>query len=226
MSMRFLVLMHNKTEGPGSLGTYLDAMGADLDLLRLYHGDTIPSDIGGFDAVVSMGGPMNVYEENEYPFLRDETVFLNKVVEAGMPVLGICLGAQMIAKAQGALVTQSPKKEIGWCKIELTEQGRGDTLFQGLPSHLEVMQWHGDMFHVPKGGVLLAGSEDCPHQAFRYKNAFGLQFHVEVTAKILTDWFSDLPEFPSMMARLDEMEQELAGRAKQMYSNFLSLLKR
>ncbi|MBI5251344.1 MAG: type 1 glutamine amidotransferase [Desulfomonile tiedjei] len=225
MSMSFLVLMHNETEGPGSLGTYLKSIGAKVDLLKLYEGATLPANLEGFDAVVSMGGPMNVYEEDQYPFLRDETVFLNKVVNAGLPVLGICLGAQMIAKAQGALVTDSPKKEIGWCNIDLTEDGRADTLFQGLPSSMEVMQWHGDMFHIPDGGILLAGSADCPHQAFRYKNAFGLQFHVEVTAEILKDWFSDLPDFPSMIARLDEVNAELSGRAERIYANFVSLIK-
>jgi GMP synthase (glutamine-hydrolysing) len=226
MPMKFIVLQHIESEGPGSLGTYLESIGVKIDVVRLYQGDALPPDLGGFDAVVSMGGPMNVYEEDRYPFLRDETVFLNKVVDAGLPVLGICLGAQMIAKAQGALVTKSPKEEVGWGRIDLTDQGSEDTLFQGLPASLEVLQWHGDMFHIPEGGALLASSEDCPHQAFRCKNAFGLQFHVEVTAEILSDWFFDSPDLASILARHDEIKKELSQRADRMFANFVSLIRR
>jgi GMP synthase (glutamine-hydrolysing) len=225
MPMKFIVLQHIESEGPGSLGTYLESIGAKIDVVRLYQGDALPADLGGFDAVVSMGGPMNVYEEDRYPFLRDETAFLNKVVDAGLPVLGICLGAQMIAKAQGALVTKSPKEEVGWGRIDLTDQGHEDTLFQGLPASLDVLQWHGDMFHIPEGGALLASSEDCPHQAFRCKNAFGLQFHVEVTAEILSDWFSDSPDLDSILARHSEIRDELSQRADRIFANFVSLLK-
>lgn len=226
MPMKFIVLQHIGSEGPGSLGTYLESIGAKIDIVRLYQGDAVPAGLGGFDAVVSMGGPMNVYEEDRYPFLRDETLFLNKVIDAGLPVLGICLGAQMIAKAQGAAVVRSPKEEVGWGRIDLTDQGRTDTLFQGLPSSLEVLQWHGDMFHIPEGGVLLASSEDCPHQAFRYKNAFGLQFHVEVTEEILADWFSDSQHLASILARHDEIEKELSQRADRIFANFVGVVGR
>jgi GMP synthase (glutamine-hydrolysing) len=226
MPMKFIVLMHNETEGPGSLGTYLESIGGSIELLKLYEGASLPTGLGGFDAIISMGGPMNVYEEDKYPFLNDETVYLNEAVNAGVPALGICLGAQMIAKSQGAAVIKSPKKEVGWCRIDLTQKGQADNLFQGLPLSLEVLQWHEDMFNIPEGGVLLAGSEDCPHQAFRYKNAFGLQFHVEVTPEILTDWFSESPDFPSMMARHGQVKEVLSGHAERMYKNFVSLIKR
>jgi GMP synthase-like glutamine amidotransferase len=115
---------------------------------------------------------------------------------------------------------------VGWSQIELTAEGQADKLFEGLPSTLEVFQWHEDMFHIPEGGVKLACSQDCPHQAFRYKNAFGLQFHVEVTPEILASWFSDSPDFPAMIARHTEIKEALSKHAERIYENFVSLLRR
>jgi GMP synthase (glutamine-hydrolysing) len=225
MPMKFLILMHNETEVPGSLGTYLESAGGSIELLKLYEGASIPATTDGFSAIISMGGPMNVYEEEKYPFLRDETLFLSKAIKAGIPTLGVCLGAQMIAKALGASVTKSPKKEVGWSRIDLTKEGQIDSLFDGLPPYLEVFQWHEDMFHIPEGGAKLAGSADCPNQAFRYKNAFGLQFHVEVTPEILSSWFSDSLDFPAMMARHAEIKGSLSKHAERMYENFVKLVK-
>jgi GMP synthase (glutamine-hydrolysing) len=225
--MKVIVIMHVESEGPGSLGTYLESLGAEALTVRLYAGDRLPTDLSGFDAVVSMGGPMNVYEEDEYPFLKDETSFLKQAVEADLPVVGICLGAQMIAKAVGAKVVKSPKKEVGWGSVALTDQGKDDRLFKGLPPVLEVLQWHGDMFHVPSEGKLLASSQDCPHQAFRYRNALGLQFHLEVTEKILSDWFGDSKEIKlyDVMNRYHEIHKGLEKNAQTVYANFLDLIR-
>jgi GMP synthase-like glutamine amidotransferase len=225
--MKIVVIMHVESEGPGSLGTFLDSAGAETVTVRLYAGDRLPSDLSGFDAVVSMGGPMNVYEEDEYPFLKEETGFLKQAVEADIPALGICLGAQMIAKATGARVTKSPNKEVGWGQVTLTNSGKEDSAFKGLPGTLEVLQWHGDMFHIPAKGVLLASSNDCPHQAFRYRNALGLQFHLEVTEKILSDWFGDSQQIKlyDVMNRFQEIRQSLEQNARIMYENFLELIR-
>jgi len=223
--MKALIIMHVESEGPGTLGTFVESQGMQPAFARLYAGDDLPQDLSGLDAVISMGGPMNVYEEDEYPFLRDETLFLHKAVSANMPVMGICLGAQMIAKASGALVTKSPQKEVGWCKVSLTEEGRGDILFQGLPDELDVLQWHGDMFHIPEGGTLLATSDACPHQAFRIRNAFGLQFHVEVTPEILSQWFEGTAELDEILAAYGGLNKDLATCAERMYRNFLGILR-
>jgi GMP synthase-like glutamine amidotransferase len=222
--MNIVIAAHVESEGPGSLGTFLEAEGARLQVVRLYDGDKLPEQVAGMDAVVSMGGPMNVYEEDKYPYLRDETDFLRKAIDAGIPVLGVCLGAQMIAKAAGAQVTRSPKEEIGWGMVHVTDVGHADVLFQGLPRDLEVFQWHGDMFHIPEKGTLLADGTDCPHQAFRIRNAFGLQFHVEVTADILSEWFADSPDISAILDRYAHVKQELEMNAKKMYTNFLGLL--
>jgi GMP synthase (glutamine-hydrolysing) len=225
--MRALVLMHAEPEGPGTIGSFFRSQGVELHTLRLYEGDRLPDDPGEFDAIVSLGGPMNVYEEEEFSFLRDETSFLRTAIVANVPILGVCLGAQMIAKAAGARVTQSPNREVGWCQVFLTEDGKRDAVFQCVPQALEVLQWHGDMFLIPEGGTLLAMGTECPHQAFRIHNAFGLQFHVEVTQGILTDWFTDSEEveLPQVLARFHEIKTELNRRAELIYRNFLGLVR-
>ncbi|MGO9569001.1 MAG: type 1 glutamine amidotransferase [Desulfomonilaceae bacterium] len=225
--MKIIVIMHIESEGPGSLGTYLESVGAETLTVRLYAGDRLPAEFSGFDAVVSMGGPMNVYEEDRYPFLKEETGFLKQAVEADVPVLGICLGAQMIAKAVGAQVVKSPQKEVGWGSVALTDRGKHDTLFSGLPPVLEVLQWHGDMFHTPSEGLLLASSQDCPHQAFRYRNALGLQFHLEVTEQILSDWFGESQEIKlyDVMNRFREIRKDLEQNAQSVYANFMDLIR-
>jgi GMP synthase (glutamine-hydrolysing) len=187
--MTVLIIVHVESEGPGTLGSFLDSSGVNIHLARVYSGERLPENIDGLQAIISMGGPMNVYEENEYPFLRDETVLLREAIAADLPVLGICLGAQMIARASGARVVRSPEEEIGWGKVFLTDAGRSDLLFSGVPATLDVLQWHGDMFEIPEAGTLMASGDICPNQAFRYRNAFGLQFHVEVTGEILAAWF-------------------------------------
>ncbi len=154
--MTVLIIVHVESEGPGTLGSFLDSSGVTVRLARVYSGERLPENIDGLQAIISMGGPMNVYEENEYPFLRDETILLRKAIAANLPVLGICLGAQMIAKASGARVVRSPKEEIGWGKVFLTDAGRSDLLFSGVPATLDVLQWHGDMFEIPE-----ARSFDC-----------------------------------------------------------------
>jgi len=223
--MKVLVITHVESEGPGTLGVFFHSAGADIRTVRLYAGDTLPADPNDVDAIISMGGPMNVYEEDKYPFLREETSFLKLAIDVGKPVLGICLGAQMIAKALGAQVTKSPVQEVGWGTVTLANNGPRDALFHGLPGTLDVFQWHEDMFHIPQGGKLLAYSEVCPHQAFRYRNALGLQFHLEVTADILLDWFSDWPDRDEIIRRYKELESDLLKRAKMLYGNFRGLIR-
>ena len=223
--MNILIMEHVESEGPGTFGTFLENRGAKLHVARLYAGDPLPSDLDRFAAIVSMGGPMNVYEEEAYPFLREETRLLQRAINEDRFVLGVCLGAQLIAKACGAQVTLSPQKEVGWGQVFLTESGKHDPLFQGLPEDLTVFQWHGDMFHIPASGTLLAHGNDCPHQAFRHRNAFGLQFHVEVTGEILRAWFADSPDLGPIIQKFEELEHQLARHADRMYENFFALLK-
>lgn len=218
--MRMLVIKHIENEGPGTLGDYLQARGVTLETVSLHNGESLPRDADDYAAIVSMGGPMNVYEEDKYPFLAEETHFLASLANPEIPALGVCLGAQMIAKARGGKVTRSPEEEIGWGTVSLTEAGGEDLLFKGLPETLDVLQWHGDMFHIPEGGSLLASGDRCPHQAFRFGAAFGLQFHVEVDRPMLSDWFKDNKDLSAILNRYDELEKDLREKAELMYSNF------
>lgn len=219
--MNVIVTIHVASEGPGSLGTFLEAQGYTLETVKLYAGEPLPDDPTGCAAVISMGGPMNVYEDEKYPFLAEEARFIRAAIDRGIPVLGICLGAQMIARVCGAVVGKSPVKEVGWCSVSLTEAGTRDSFFAGLPAQLEVLQWHEDMFHIPDGGVLLASSADCPHQAFRYGSAYGLQFHVEVTRDMLADWFAGSPDLAAILNRYDEIRAALDSRAETIYRNWI-----
>ncbi len=222
---KVLILLHAESEGPGTLGTFLEARAAQVQILRLFAGEKIRRKPEELAAAVSMGGPMNVYEEDRYPFLREETQFLQRAVAAGLPVLGVCLGAQMIAKACGARVRKSPQKEVGWFEVSLTRAGRLDPLLAGLPETFWVLQWHEDMFEVPEGGRLLASAAGCPHQAFRCRNAYGLQFHVEATREMLSEWFGGREDGRKILEAFDHREQGLALLAERIYSSFWSLVK-
>ncbi len=224
--MKAIVLMHVESEGPGTLGTFLQNHGVEIETRKLYAKDPVPTEISGLDAVISMGGPMNVYEEDEYPFLKDETDFLRQAIDDGIPVMGVCLGAQMIAKACGKKVYRAPEEEVGWCEISLTEKAREDYLFKDLPSPLTVFQWHGDTFDVPDGGVLLASSEVCENQAFRYKNAYGLQFHVEVTGDMLEEWFEDSDKKEEILEKYKMLRAHLDKNAEKIYHGFLKLMQK
>jgi GMP synthase (glutamine-hydrolysing) len=216
-----LVIMHVKSEGPGSLGEFLKSYGFRLQTVRLYQEEKLPRNVQKFDAIVSMGGPMGVHDETLYPFLKHEREFLREAIDRNIPVLGICLGAQMIAHACGASVEKAPENEEGWKDVFVTKEGRRDILFQGLSETLQVFQWHEDIFEIPYGGTLLAMGKECPHQAFRYRNAYGFQFHIEVTEDMLTEWFNSKPEHDDYINYYKKIEQDYSTQAKMIYANFM-----
>ena len=186
--MSVLIIKHVDMEGPGLIEDYLKEEKIPYRILNLNTGVRFPK-LDGFTHIVILGGPMNVYEEDRYPFLKNEDLFIKEAIQRGKSVLGICLGAQLIAKALGAKVFKAPLKEIGWYDVSLTEDGSKDSLFSHLPKTLSVFQWHEDTFEIPNAGKLIATSTSVPHQAFKYgENAYGLQFHLEVTEKMIREW--------------------------------------
>jgi GMP synthase-like glutamine amidotransferase len=220
--MRVLVIMHVESEGPGVFGELLQAAGAEVRVARLHLGAVLPEP-RELDAVLSLGGPMNVYEEQRFPFLRDETRFLQAAAARDLPVLGICLGAQMIAKAAGAAVTKNLIEEIGWSSVSLTGEGLVDPLFRGLPAVLPVFQWHGDTFGIPEGGALLATGENCRHQALRFRRSYGLQFHLEAERALLAEWFAGKEAGGEILRRCDELAAEVGRSVRTLFANFLEI---
>ncbi len=191
--MKFLVLQHEECEPLGMFEGLLKKKRVECDYCKLYE-EEAPASIEGYDGLIAMGGPMNVYQEEEYSFLKEDDRLLKEALKKGKPVLGVCLGAQLMAKALGAKVRRGREKEIGWFPVRLTEDGRRDTIFSGFGSEFMVFQWHGDTFDIPSGAVRLAGSEKFANQAFRIGNSYALQFHLEVTADMIRDWFSEYSE--------------------------------
>ncbi len=227
-----LVIKHIDIEGPGTLGDFFTAGGMGILHADVYAGARLPRDLAGISAVVCLGGPMNVYEDKKYPFLLEEERILREAVEQGLPVMGICLGAQLLAKSCGAKVSKSPVREIGWRRVTLTDEGRRDRLFAGIPGRPEVFEWHEDTFGVPEGGVLLARGEDCRNQAFRVgKNAYGLQFHVEVTGGMISDWIKRYAGGGGDALRREAAEIQLGKNsdfhrtAQKIYANFSGIMK-
>jgi GMP synthase (glutamine-hydrolysing) len=161
-----------------------------------------------------MGGTMNVDQADRYPHLATEVEWLRTAVRTRLPTLGICLGAQLLAKALGAGVYRNRIKEIGWYQIELTPEGASDRLFAGSRACETVFQWHGDRFDLPAHGVRLARGETCDNQAFRYgPNAYGLQFHPEMTAEMVEAWLT-APGMCAEVAACDYLDSaEIRGRA-------------
>ena len=221
-----LIVKHIDIEGPGTLGDFLISRREPFQIIDLGAGDRLPASPNDLKAVVVLGGPMNVDEEDRYPFLKPENDFIQKVLKENIPFLGICLGSQLLAKACGAKVIKSPVKEIGWYKVRLTPEGEKDPFLAGFKSQEPVYQWHGDMFQIPAGGQLLATAQGCPHQALKVgRNAYGLQFHVEVTDKSIKEWGDEYGHTAqSMLEDYWKYKKAFDAQAQTLYQNFMNIV--
>jgi GMP synthase-like glutamine amidotransferase len=186
--MQALVLQHIACEPPGAFAEVMRERGWTTVTCEIDEAGVAP-DAADFDAIVAMGGPMSVNDEQELPWLADEKRLIGDAVRAGMPYFGACLGVQLLAASLGARVYGGSSPEVGILPVELTDAGRVDPVLGGLEGQILTLQWHGDTFDLPLDGVLLAGSEAYPHQAFRYgQYAYGIQFHIEVSAEMAEEW--------------------------------------
>ena len=179
--MRIRVFQHVPFEGAANIGEWALTHGHSLDVTKLYE-EVEPPGPDEYDLLVVMGGPMNIYEYNKHPWLHDEKKAIAGAVEADRAVLGVCLGAQLIADVVGGPVTANEQKEIGWFEVEATDQARSTSVFQHFPERFMAYHWHGDTFRIPPGAVHLAKTDPCPNQAFVYgQKIVGLQFHLETS---------------------------------------------
>jgi GMP synthase (glutamine-hydrolysing) len=193
--MMISVLQHAAFEGPGEIGKWAENHGHKLQVHHLYRGDALPA-LDAFDLLLVMGGEMNIYEYRSYPWLKPERMLIEATLQAGKRVIGICLGAQLIADALGARVTQNPVHELGWLPVAFSAEGRA--LFPALPETATVLHWHGDTFELPKGATRLASSEGCPEQGFAIPGrCLGLQFHLEVDPALVKLYVAGQGEWPA-----------------------------
>jgi len=185
--MRVVAFRHVPFEGLGLIEGVLDGLGIGVEYADLYrHGASMP-DVSTAAGLIVMGGPMSA--NDDLPYLRSEIDFLRTATGRAQPVLGICLGAQLLARSLGAKVYRNAVKEIGWFDLHLTEPGRQDRLLSSMRPTETVFHWHGETFDLPPGAVWLAQSEACRNQAFRVgEQCYGLQFHLEVTPAMIADW--------------------------------------
>ncbi len=180
---KIYVLQHHPVENLGNIADALEAAALAWQYVRVNDGQPVPATMKGAGGLIVMGGPMGVYQTDRHPWLRDEMRLIEDAVKSNLPVLGVCLGAQILAAALGAKVARNPSgKEIGWHPIRLCDSAREDRLMRDLPATMTPFHWHGDIFDLPPGAVSIASSDKTPCQAFRHGDkAYGFQFHFEVT---------------------------------------------
>jgi len=165
-----------------------------MRISHLYRGDTVPA-LSDFDALVVMGGEMNIYQDRDWPWLKAERAFIAAALQAGKRIVGICLGAQFLANALGARVVQNPEYEIGWLPIRWTPEAK--TEFSRLPESSTVLHWHGDTFNLPEGATRLASSEACAEQGFFVPGrCLALQFHMEVNPELVKQYVQSQGTWP------------------------------
>ena len=227
------VLQHLAAEPSGLIGEALGVRGIDAECVRVFAGEGIPGDMSGAAGLVVMGGSMGVYEQQKYPFLADEIRLIEAALRAEKPVLGICLGSQLLASALGAAVGKGDHKEIGWFPVTLTEAADADRAFRDAERFFSAYHWHGDLFDLPDGAVSLASSARTQCQAFSYgENAYGILFHLEATQKIIEDMVRDFAwelgeeqiDHAAIIAQTREHLPELQRIGASVFQRWVSLL--
>ena len=226
------VLQHAEPEIPGLIGEILEDRGVELEVVRPFAGDPVATDPIALQGLVVMGGPMGVYEAARFPHLNDETELIRNAVARGIPVLGVCLGSQLLAAALGARV-EPGVKEIGWFPVHLTPEAAADPLFEGLGPTFTPFHWHGDRFDLPPGAVSLARSDRTACQAFRHgPSAYGLLFHAEMSEPMIrgmVDAFDDELETTgedgaAILARAATAIPEMRRAGRTLFGRWATLL--
>lgn len=225
-----LIFRHAPHEGPGYLADYLARRRIPWRLIRIDRNDPVPSSLDGAPALVFMGGPMSV--NDPLPWIPKETDLIRQAVAADVPVLGHCLGGQLISKALGGVITRNPVKEIGWLPVQAVESPVTRHWLDGLPREFEVFHWHGETFSIPPGGTRILTSRDCPNQAFVVGRTLAMQCHVEMTAELVREWArvgaeelapacATVQDAPAMTADLAARVKRLQDIADKLYDRWI-----
>lgn len=180
------IFRHLECEGPGYFAEFLQQHNLESILVRIDQGDSIPDSIDSFSALVFMGGPMSV--NDDLPWIARELSLIQEAARQKMPVLGHCLGGQLICKALGGTVSTNKVKEIGWHKVQKLNNAEADKWLGNIPDEFEAFHWHGETFSIPEGASPILKSEYCDHQAFSIENILALQCHVEMTSAMVSEW--------------------------------------
>jgi GMP synthase-like glutamine amidotransferase len=211
--LKVLAFRHVPLESLGMIADSLEQHSIAFEYVDLYTGADCP-DTGAAGGLIFMGGPMSA--NDDLPYIRRELELIGEAISRGLPILGICLGSQLIAKALGARVYKNGVPEIGWYPVHWTAAAARDRLHHGLSAAETVFHWHGETFDLPAGAELLAYSQACRNQAYRVgENVYGLQYHLEVTPEMLDDWRSEIPipiDPHANAARLKELAAQVFGR--------------
>jgi GMP synthase (glutamine-hydrolysing) len=193
---KVLFIQHGEPDKPGLLGEALRDSGIALDVLRPDLGEIVPSRLSGYSGLALGGGGQGVYEKDKYPYLQAEIDLIRNTAGDELPIIGLCLGGQLMAAALGGEVRPAARKEIGFFDVTLEPISEYDPLWRGLPRSFPATHWHGDVFEIPPGGMRLGSSVQTPNQLFRYGHAmYGFQFHLEMTPDLLDELVEDAADY-------------------------------
>ncbi len=215
-----LVIQCDARVPAGIYGEFLREHKVPHRVVRLFDGDSLPA-LGTIAAAVILGGYMGVDDTDDYPCLLPLKDWLRTAADFGLPLLGICLGGQLLAEVTGGIVHSCCRGEHGLHSVTLTAAGECDPLFAGIPPAFTVFEWHNDAFDVPPSAVHLAASSACPGQGFRYRNAYGLQFHPEVDIAIVAEWAGAVGQ-PWYVAEFSCQADGLCPVSLRLFANFLA----
>lgn len=220
-----IVFIQNCSEGRA--GIFIDGLrhaGKSFRVVHVFSGERFTG-LSNIEGVIVLGGPMSVYDTDQFPFLTNVKGFMQNSLERRIPLLGVCLGGQLLAHILGAKIHLQTNGEIGCHTVSLTGEGRRDPLFQGFGGEFVTVQWHNDCFDLPLGASHLVSSDQCFYQAFRWgTNAYGIQFHPEVDEEMLVEWIGEADR-PDLVSNYRQIEDLYRSNALILFNNFLRIIR-
>ena len=218
---RILFVAHSEADGSPLTWDFMRFHGVELETVKPCSGFPLPKDHSGFDGIVTMGVQETVEKDD---FLDAEVELLRSALEKNTPILAISLGARLLAQACYSSWYKNEKRRADWSRVTLTQEGRRDILFYGLPASMNFFHVFAETLEMPRGALHLARSEECSVQAFRLANAYGLSFHIDVTPVMLNQWAKMIPEREKALRYVEGMKADMAAHARTIYGNFLWLI--